>query len=254
VVVAHPDDETLGIGGQLTRMPAVTIVHVTDGAPRDLRDARRLGFATVQDYAAARRRELEAAMALAGIGPGALVGLGVPDQGAARELSRIARRLAALFVEREIETIFTHAYEGGHPDHDATAFATRAAADLVLRRAGARIVLIEMPYYRAAPDGWVVQQFVSDPNHPELALALDERQRDLKRRMLAAHASQADMLGRFPVEVERFRPAPHHEFNRLPPGDGLLYERHDWGLSGAQWLDLAEQARRALALDTAVTP
>src|SRR5437764_14240340 len=68
IVVAHPDDETIGIGAQLRRLPNSTIVAVTDGAPRDESDAHAYGFSGWQDYAAARENELAAALAEAGIG------------------------------------------------------------------------------------------------------------------------------------------------------------------------------------------
>ena len=55
IVVAHPDDETIGIGAQLGRFDDALLVHVTDGAPRDGDDARNYGFASVADYAAARQ-------------------------------------------------------------------------------------------------------------------------------------------------------------------------------------------------------
>lgn len=254
VVVAHPDDETLGIGAHLPLLPGITIVHVTDGAPRDLEDATRLGFDTAQDYAQARRYELEAALALADIAPRALVGLRIPDQAAAHNLVDIAHSVAALFAERAIGTVFTHAFEGGHPDHDATAFAVRAAADLAGSRSGAEICIVEMPYYRASPEGWAIQQFVPDPSRREIVFTLDERQRDLKSRMLAAHASQAGLLDRFPIAVERFRVAPDYDFTRLPPVDELLYERQNWGLTGSRWIELVGQASRELGLNVAVTP
>ena len=109
VVVAHADDETIGCGAQLPRLRGATLVHVTDGAPRSMQDGRAHGFPTPEAYAAARRRELEAAVALARIEPAALVGLGVPDQKAAFHLADLARRLAALFSERGIAIFLTHA-------------------------------------------------------------------------------------------------------------------------------------------------
>src|SRR2546430_1911633 len=80
IVVAHPDDETIGIGAQLPRLPQGLVVAVTDGAPRDGADARAHGFSSWQDYAAARAAELEAALAEAGMGAGRIMRLGIPDK------------------------------------------------------------------------------------------------------------------------------------------------------------------------------
>lgn len=41
---AHPDDETVGMGATLYRLREAAIIHVTDGAPRDMRDARAQGL------------------------------------------------------------------------------------------------------------------------------------------------------------------------------------------------------------------
>jgi LmbE family N-acetylglucosaminyl deacetylase len=246
-VVAHADDETLGLGAQLPRLPGIILVHVTDGAPRDLVDARRNGFATAEAYAAARRRELEQAAALVGIAPASLLSLGVPDQEAAFNLAEIARRLAEIFIDRSIETVFTHTYEGGHPDHEATAFAVHAAADLVARRnTDERPLIFEMPYYHAGPQGHVRQKFLPDPGRPELAVWLTEEQRALKARMFAAHATQLALVSEFPVEVERFRVAPDYDFAKLPAVDAFLYELENWRVTRATWLSLVEQARKEL--------
>ena len=241
IVVAHPDDETIGIGGQLALLADVVVVHVTDGAPRNGGDAVRHGFGTRQAYARARRAELEAAVHLAGVPADALIGLGLPDQEAGLQLAALARRLADVLGEHRIEVVLTHAYEGGHPDHDATAFAVRAAA----RLAGVQGV-VEMPFYRAAPEGWAKQSFMVDPRVPAIAIWLDADARASKQRMMAAHASQAETLAGFDVKVERFRRAPAHDFAVPPNGGDLLYERYPWGMTGPRWQALVRAAQADL--------
>src|SRR5688500_14274101 len=93
LVVAHPDDETIGCGAQLPRFSDLTIVHLTDGAPRSLTDAKARGFATAEAYAAARSGELRAAMRLAGSSE-RLVALGWPDQESTQHLAEIATDLS----------------------------------------------------------------------------------------------------------------------------------------------------------------
>ena len=247
VVVAHPDDETIGCGAQLSRFSDVTIVHVTDGAPQNFADARARGFETAEAYAAARRAELKAAVSLAGIAPDRLVALGWPDQQAGFHLAEIAGQLCDAL--RSAEVVLTHAYEGGHPDHDAVAFAAHAAGELLRRRRGGGPRIVEMPLYHAGPDGLVTQRFVHDPQYPEVELRLSPAEQDIKRRMLAAHWSQRDVVRHFQTEVERFRAAPTPDFRTLPNRGRLNYELHEWGMTGARWLDLAESASRELGLE-----
>jgi LmbE family N-acetylglucosaminyl deacetylase len=63
-------------------------------------------------------------MRLVRLGPGET--LGIPDQAASLGLAGLARRLAVQLAASGAEVVVTHAYEGGHPDHDATAFAVHA--------------------------------------------------------------------------------------------------------------------------------
>lgn len=79
VVAAHPDDETIGAGAVLGHLPGASVVHVTDGAPRDPRYFATGYEGTREDYAALRRGELLAAMSLAGVEPARLRGVGVAD-------------------------------------------------------------------------------------------------------------------------------------------------------------------------------
>lgn len=250
VVCAHPDDETVGLGAQLPRLAGVRIVHVTDGAPADMRDAREHGFRTREEYAAARRDELETAMARAGIPPVRITGLGVADQEAAQVLPGLARRFVELFTTLETEIVITHPYEGGHPDHDATCFAVHAAAAQLRRRGRRPPALLEMAGYHAGPDGNLLTGvFLSQRDSPETALTLDEDAADRKRRLLACHRTQQAMLSQFRLEAERVRPAPAYDFLAPPHPGRPWYENFSWGMDLDRWFDFAAAATADLGLE-----
>jgi LmbE family N-acetylglucosaminyl deacetylase len=232
-VVAHPDDETVGAGVLLSRLPDVWIVHATDGAPRDPRFMARSFSGNREEYAGARRRELEAALALAGIGPDRLRCLDVADQEAVFEIPRLAEGIARAVREIEPRVILTLAYEGGHPDHDAVALAVQKVAG--------GIEVIEMPLYHAGSEGMIVQEFLPGP--PGVRLVLTDQEKDLKRRMIESFATQQETLQAFlPPRDERFRPAPIHDFTRPPHTGRLQYEVWGFPLTGAQWRDAARSS------------
>ena len=132
IVVAHPDDEVISAGALLTRLRRVGIICVTNGAPRRGSFAQAAGFDNWPDYAHARRREAELALSLLGREISPLLNLGVADQEAVFELVDTARYLANQF-RSGFSHVITHAYEGGHPDHDATAFCVHAACVLMAK-------------------------------------------------------------------------------------------------------------------------
>ncbi len=177
----------------------------------------------------------------------ALVALDVPDQQAAFQLAGIARRLTQLCAEYATLLVLTHAFEGGHPDHDACAFAVQAACGLMRRKGLPPPSVIEMPYYTIGETGWRVQQF-GDMASPETVIHLRPDERRLKQAMLDAYVSQQDVLSLFPPGVERFRLSPGYDFTRLPNGGDLLYEYQHWGLTGSQWLQCTRAALRELGL------
>jgi LmbE family N-acetylglucosaminyl deacetylase len=232
VVVAHPDDETVGAGVLLSRLPDVWIVHATDGAPRDPRFRARGFSGTREEYARARRRELETAMALAGIGPDRLFQMGIADQEAVFAIPRLVEGIASIRRKVDPGLILTLAYEGGHPDHDAVA--------LAVQRAAGGTGILEMPLYHAEPETerMVVQELLPGP--PETCRTLTGEKRDLKCRMIQAFSTQEETLRAFlPPRDERFRPAPAHDFTRPPHEGRLQYEIWGFPLSGDQWRDAA---------------
>jgi N-acetylglucosamine malate deacetylase 2 len=240
VIVAHPDDETIGCGAQLSS--DATVVVATDGAPRNLLDATACGFKTACEYAAARAMEFRGAMRIAGVDETSLIQIGVPDQDAARHIADIARVLVEVIASRGIRCAITHAYEGGHPDHDAVSCAASASCHL-LERKGHAISLHEMPLYHQGANRELRQTFASHKSAAELSVFLDADAQVRKRRMLACYKTQRRMLSGFAIETERFRPTPQHDFTALPNDGALLYEHHDWGVrTGAEWKELARRA------------
>jgi len=57
-------------------------------------------------------------------------------------------RLIEIVEARDLGVLFTHAYEGGHPD--LTDFICRPRAARLLEAKGRAITVIEMPFYQAA--------------------------------------------------------------------------------------------------------
>ena len=274
LVVAHPDDETIAAGASLHLLTGLLLVHVTDGAPRGLDDAVRAGFASPEEYGAARQAELAAALALSGCMP-ERAALDVPDQDASLHMPAIAQALRGLFARHGTQAVITHAYEGGHPDHDAVALAVHLALP-------GRV--LEFPGYHAAPDGSLVTGRFLPPQHPANAaplahycgqrndaafpggqhdpagsqaaapgerpaqaeaaavrVTLDHAEQARKRAMLGCFRTQAQILAAFGTDTEAFRPA-HPDFS-IPPHPGTLnYEHWGWSMTGTRWRTLAAAA------------
>lgn len=254
LVVAHPDDEVIGAGAQLPGWPGATFIHVTDGAPRNMGDALRMGFATRAAYAQARRQELDRALASAGVRPGAARCLGVVDQEASLRIAEIARALAECFRQPNLEVVLTHPYEGGHPDHDATALAVHLACNCLHREAHPAPVILEMTSYHNRAGRMCPGEFLPGSGDGTLALDLDPLQRRLKRQLFDCFATQRMVLEGFPIAAERFRLAPAYDFINPPHGGRLYYEMFDWGATGQEWRRRASDAMAQFGLPPGAGP
>jgi N-acetylglucosamine malate deacetylase 2 len=266
IVAAHPDDETIGLGAQLCRLEDALLVHVTDGAPRDGRDAAAYGFANIADYAAARRAELAAALAAGDAQQARTLCLGIVDQETMHHLTEVAHRLREVLQREKPQAVVTHAYEGGHPDHDAAAFAVHAACRLVAEPPP----ILEMALYHRR-DGQLVSgeflnprkpgptdspaQLLTNESRPSgrravcATFALNEDEVWRKQQMIDCFTTQRWLLMQLDTTIERVRIAPDYEF-RSPPHPGELhYETLGWGITGANWRCCAAAALAELDLD-----
>lgn len=246
IVAAHPDDETIGAGGILPYVRPKAVVHVTDGAPHDRRWWGDPSLPSREAYAEVRAAELACALAVAGVGSERMHTLGRADQRASADLAALARDLATLLGRLRPGVVITHPYEGGHPDHDATAFAVHAARALM---AGAPPVIVELTSYHALGDGLEAGSFFPADGCEPVRVALTAGDRDRKRRMLGCFGTQQATLAQFPVAgAERFRAAPGYDFTRPPHAGTLHYERFGWGCTGEEWRARAAAALGALAI------
>lgn len=225
VIVAHPDDETIGAGASLATLRDVHVLHLTNGAPRDRRFVAANFEGTLEAYASVRAAEARAAMALANVHD--VRSLGCDDQDAIHHVHDLAHEVGKVVSELRPDAIVTLAYEGGHPDHDACAVVVQSLG--VPRR--------EMPLYHARNSTFVPNEFIDADD--EQIINLTDSQRALKQKMFDCYATQRAVLAQFPIARERFRAAPQYDFSK-PPHDGpLWYEILGWPMSGAEWRRLA---------------
>jgi LmbE family N-acetylglucosaminyl deacetylase len=252
VVAAHPDDEVLWAGACLADRRSVTLAHLTDGAPLDPWFARQAGCASRDEYARLRAGELDDALQVLGLSRARRVSLGARDQEAAAELAALATALAREVRAVEPAVVVTHAYDGGHPDHDAAAFVVRAA--LHACPSESRPVLLEFAGYHGAR-GALEVGFLARPGPPARSRALDRAERERKARALRCYGSQRRVIELLGAGAHdgRFRVAPLEDFASPPHAGPLFYERHGWRIDGRRFRAHAVEAARILGAPTVLS-
>ena len=219
-IFAHPDDETLAIGGLLQDLPPSDIVIVTDGAPPWADEPHHL--------IKLRRREAHDALESCGM-PHRLRWIGLRDQCVANQFSELVARLAFLIEPRQ--TLLTHALEGGHPDHDAVCLAVHAAARLC-RHSGP---VFECPLYHSEHGALAFLQ--SDVVDHRLA----EEQSRIKRAMVACYRSQRDFISGFPIANETYRPVNLRDQSTIPDQLPAYPDAIPSAMTPALWTSLRDR-------------
>ena len=244
IVAAHPDDETVSLGSRLGKLNQLRLIHLTDGAPRDGADARRAGFAGWQDYAGTREAELARALECLGAGHAERIRYDIADQQAVSALEEIVERLAADLAG--MAAVVSHAFEHGHPDHDAAAL----AVSLACARLAEPPRRYEFAGYHLSGESVVLGRFRPHPAAPAAALPFDAAACRRKIAAIDCFRSQAELLNRFPVAPEYIRPAPAYDFAEPIKEGSALYDRWNWAINSRHWsLAAADAVDAASALD-----
>jgi N-acetylglucosamine malate deacetylase 2 len=224
IVAAHPDDETIGASALLASRAEVTVIHVTDGVPNDPRWWPR-GVFDRASYARERDREARRALSILRANR---ISLGFVDQETMFCLGDLVEALSDVLFEGRPDLVVSHAYEGGHPDHDTVA----CAVALATPRAAPAAARFEMALYHGAGGGLRAGELIGTAGQRRV-LSSEERAR--KTAMLRQYRSQHETLAPFAdLAHECYRRAPEYDFGLPPHGGPLLYEI--WGMAaGSEW-------------------
>lgn len=244
VLAAHTDDETIGASAAIGRSAEPWVVYLTDSAPKRSRlRSRRLRR---EEYAALREAEAQHALRLAGVPPHRILIFGASDQEAVFTLDALVTHFLLTVSRIRPEWIITHAYEGGHPDHDSAAFVAAITVRLLQQQQSLRPTLLEMTSYYAENNRRASGSFLSEQDQGwPLWLTSEELSR--KREMVACYSSQANVLREFPLEPERLRHAPQYDFLQPPHAGKVWYEQMGWPMTADHWCKLARQAMERFA-------
>ena len=200
VLVAHPDDEVISVSAALCCLEDVVLVQLTQDTE-------------------AREQERSAAECAAHWSFPVWMG-----GSAFRQAHQSAARLYELVRDlvQGADVIWTHAYEGGHLDHDTAAWLGQFV--------GAAILRLEFASYHATATGQAFGDFWPDPTHPSVTIDVTGERWTRKRAGLAAYGSQAHILRKFPhPNQEVYREAPVYDFTKPAPPP-----RSRWDLKGYQ--------------------
>jgi LmbE family N-acetylglucosaminyl deacetylase len=220
----------------------VSVLHVTDGAPHDWGELQSAGFKTASNYARVRREECLAALKLAHISREHVLDLRLSDQEASRNLVELVKKILGFLLQSSPDIVLTHSYEGGHPDHDATAFAMHMAVELMKQRGIKPPIVFEMALHPSKNWKLKVLEFLPNMGRETTTFVLDNKRRELKRRMYKCFRTQREVLEESPLGPEKFRRSLGYDFAQPPRFGKPHYESFRCGMTSKRWQALACRA------------
>jgi N-acetylglucosamine malate deacetylase 2 len=241
IIAGHPDDEVIGAGSILKKIQNIKIVHVTDGAPCNNYDAHKNGFKDKNEYSSARYNEMLSVLQLLSVNRENYSMIGLPDQGLIYNLQELVHIIYELLNRFEPAVVITHAYEGGHPDHDSIAFAVDFATKQLARNDKKYPLIFEMALYHGYYGVMESNSFIPSTEGKALRLILDEEDKQFKQILYSCYHSQKVIFQYFPAAHEEYRIAPQYNFTEPPHRGKLYYDNFDWGVKSSEWNSIIKE-------------
>jgi len=220
ILIPHPDDEVVGCATAIVRAraagAAVSGLYLTTGVPArgQLWPWHRKRYAAL---IATRREEAERAAHALGL---SLAGfLDWPARPLKSHIDEAMAAISRVLGQREIDEIWTPAWEGGHQDHDVTNF-------LASRFAG-KVPLWEFAEYNLA-GGRVRSQSFPQSNGTGQVLTLTTEEARFKAELLSTYRSERGNLRYVRLQQESFRPLAQYDYRSAPHLGRLFCERFQW--------------------------
>jgi LmbE family N-acetylglucosaminyl deacetylase len=235
LLVAHPDDETIGFGGHIFQCPNLYMVHLTEGSPENLQYALNCGCGSKMEYAELRMNELERALTLCNFDFSHYYNTKTNDQGVVYAIEKVMGEVLHLIKKIRPTILLTHPYEGGHPDHDCAAFIAQKVVEVLSENTMlSNVRRLEFTCYHGK-NGYLETGNFPDRSQNMMTIQLTPGQRQIKEKMFKCYHSQKEMLSMFCTDKETFREAPVYSF-QTPPHEGkLLYENMNMGIESQNW-------------------
>ena len=231
ILVPHPDDEVIGCGILLNRLQKrginVHLVFMTLGLPCENRmsETAKGRYGSHQEY-----RELRLSESNSVVNNIEIESL-TRFPFFSRELHNHLPKAESLVREQiRIDSsplILVPAYEGAHPDHDAT--------HLIGRRIAIEtgLAVIEYAGYNIQDGMKTFQKFIPDRERHEWHLSPTATEIDWKRTLLSQYQSQASILNNFTPEIETFRIPPDYDYSKPAPCGLPFYETWNSGIAAS---------------------
>ena len=211
----------------------VVLIHVTAGESENGSFEAHAGFENTEIYVAQRERELDEALLHLQLSDFTRNSYLHPDGAVVYRMEELIKHLEGALAKAD--TVFTHAFEGGHPDHDACSLAVQIACHRLGERGNSpdRWEFSGYHFYCGSQRRGQLWRMKGRKIH---RILLGSERIERKKAAIAAFTSQKKVLAGFPVEYEEIRRAPIYNFTRPPPPGVFLYDWSGLDLKGLDWL------------------